>query len=84
MTVEERLLDAGYEGAVILDGYDEAFIGVSHEGRAVYDAELMVQVLMDRDGMTREEAVEWIDYNDVRALPYAGENSPVIVFSLLD
>lgn len=84
MTVEERLLDAGYEGAVILDGYDEAFIGVSHEGRAVYDAELMVQVLMDRDGMTQEEAVEWIDYNDVRALPYAGENSPIIIFPLLD
>lgn len=30
---------------------------------AVYDHELAVKVLMDRDGMDYEEAVEYMDFN---------------------
>ena len=29
--------------------------------------------------MTREEAIEWVEYNVERALPYYGKTAPVIL-----
>lgn len=45
MNAEERLLNAGYEDIVYLvnESYDDALIGVSECGRAIYDYELMVE-----------------------------------------
>ena len=87
MTAEERILDAGYEDVLIFgsgngsgDSYDDALIGVSESGRAVYDFEKMVEWLMVRDGMTSEDAIEWIEYNTIRSLPYAGEGAPIVVY----
>ena len=61
-TAEERILDAGYEDVIIFSGdsYDDALIGMSHDGRAIYDYDLMVEWLVNKDGMTTEEAMEWI------------------------
>ena len=42
----------------------------------------MIKVLMERDGMEYDEAMEYIDYNCVRAIPYYGEMSPIIVDDL--
>ena len=42
------------------------------------------QCPMDSDGMTYEEAVEWIDYNVVRALAYYGEKAPIIINRFLE
>ena len=61
--------------------YDDAIIGTTHDGRVVYDYDLMVGVLMERDGMTWEEAAEFIDYNTIRSLPYV-ERSPVVMYPL--
>ena len=58
----------------------DAFIGVSHDDRAIYDYNLMVQSLINQ-GMTDMEAIEWIDYNTIRALPYI-DNSPIIMYSI--
>lgn len=84
MTVKEILVDSGYEDAIVLDGTncDKAFIGVSYDGRAVYDYELLVECLMTSDGMEEYEAVDWIDYNMIRALPYYGENAPIILYPI--
>ena len=78
----ELLEDHGYEDVVIFEnfGYDGALIGVTHDNRAVYDYDLMVEWLMETEGFSYEEAVEWIDYNTIRALPYAGENAPIIMY----
>ena len=48
MNAEERLLDAGYEGIkyFVDDSYDDALIGVSEDGRAIYDFDKMVEWLM--------------------------------------
>lgn len=80
--VKEFLVDAGAEDASVFDSpddYAEAFVGVSDEGRAVYDYNKMIQCLMDRDGMSMEEAAEWIDYNVLRSLPYV-DNPPIILY----
>lgn len=60
-------------------GYDEAIVGVTDEGQVVYDYELMVHCLRIKEGMSAEEAVDFIDYNTIRALPYAGDNPPIIM-----
>ena len=39
---------------------------------------------MDADGMSYEEASEFIDYNTVRACPYMGSQAPIILRSIED
>ena len=73
------------------DGFDEAIIGQAYIWRnqgmhnvLVYDAEKMRSTLMKRDGMTSEEAREYIEYNVEGA--YVGDETPVYVWTedLLD
>lgn len=70
------------EDAIIFEDPDfaNAFIGHSEDGRAVYDYYQMVNCLKEEDHMTEEEAVEFIDYNTFRAMPYMGEKAPIVVF----
>lgn len=84
MNAEERILNAGYEDVVYLTNYsyDDALIGISDDNRAVYDYNKMVEWLVKTEGFTEEEAMEWIDYNTIRALPYAGSKAPIIMFPL--
>jgi len=67
------------------DGFDEAILGPasiwrsnSMVGVLVYDAEIMRKILMNRDGMSAEEAREFIEYNIEGA--YIGEDTPVLVW----
>lgn len=81
--IEQMLLDAGYEGVTYLTNYsyDDALIGVSEDGRAVYDYNKMIQWLIDKQGFSELDAVEWVDYNTLRALPYM-DNAPIIMHPL--
>ena len=82
MTTEDRLAEAGFEDVIVFSNYsyDDALIGVTEDGRAVYDYEKMVEWLMSTKGWDATEAMEWIDYNTIRALPYAGEKAPIIMY----
>ncbi len=84
MNAEEKLLEAGYEGIkfFVNYSYDDALIGVSDDGRAIYDYEKMIEWLMDEEDWSDEEAVDWIEYNTLRALPYLGEGAPIIMYPL--
>lgn len=84
MNAEERLLDAGYDDIKYLTNYsyDGALIGVSEDGRAIYDFDKMVEWLMNEVGLSDSEAIEWIEYNTIRALPYFGEGAPIIMYPL--
>jgi hypothetical protein len=84
VTAEEKLLEAGYEDVVILKdySYDDALIGVTEDNRAVYDYELMIEWLCEKENMSYEDAAEWIDYNTIRALPYFGEAAPIIIYRI--
>ena len=44
----------------------------------VYDADKMIKVFVDRDGMSEEEANEYIVFNIEGA--YIGEDTPVLVW----
>jgi len=79
--VRKYIEDQGFEQVVIFEGpdYAPAFIGVTSDDRAVYDHDKMVEFLMDRDGMTEDEAVEFISYNTIRAPDYM-EKGPVVMY----
>lgn len=85
MTIVEKLLDMGYDDVVVLwdYSYDDALIGVSEDNRAIYDYEKMVEWLVKTENFSEEEAMEWIDYNTIRSLPYAGEAAPIIMYPLV-
>lgn len=85
MTIKEQL-EKYYiedeETSIVLfesPNYDEAFVGLTMDDRAVYDYDKMVECLMKDDKMTYEEAAEFIDYNSLRSLPYIGEKAPVVI-----
>ena len=49
--------------AIVWDGFDDAIIGIDTDGRIVYDTEKMESILIERDNMTQEEAIEYLDFN---------------------
>lgn len=67
--------------ALLADGFEDALIGYTqnfhHATVAVYDYGKCVQVLVDRDGMSIEEAEEFLSYNTLDA--DVGENGPLFV-----
>lgn len=83
MTAREKIEERGLDEVVIFENpsFDEAFIGVSDDDRAIYDFDKMVDCL-SKD-MTAEEAVEFIEYNTIRALPYVPK-SPIILYRMED
>lgn len=84
MNVEERILDAGFEDVKYLVNYsyDGALIGISEDNRAVYDFEKMCEWLVKEEGFDEIEAIEWIEVNTLRALPYMGDKAPIIMYPL--
>ena len=89
MTQEELkdiLVSMGYEDSIVFESpsYTNAVIGISDSGQVCYSYEKMALCLIEEDGMTYEDAIDFIDYNTVRALPYCNpsENRPIIIYDL--
>ena len=84
MNVEERILNDGFENVICLVNYsyDDALIGISEDNRAIYDYNKMIDWLMNKENFTEEEAIEWINYNTIRALPYMGDKAPIIMYPI--
>ena len=80
----QKLLDYGVDDDVVMfddEAYCDALVGVSlHPGtRAVYDYHKMIDELSEYNHWTYEEAADWIDCNTLRALPYLGDESPIVI-----
>jgi hypothetical protein len=71
--------------ALLADGFEDCIIGVvmnqHHAQVVVYDYEQCVQTLIDRDGMTDDDAREYLSFNTLSA--YVGENGPLFVATKL-
>lgn len=57
-----------------------AIIGYTEDERLVYDYDKMVRWLAKKESWDEVEAIEWIDYNTIRTIPYMGEKAPIIVY----
>lgn len=79
----QRLIEMGYEESVVFENpdFDSAIVGVDSDGHVVYDFEEMVECLMREDGMEYEEAVEFIEYKTIRALPYIQQH-PIVMYRI--
>ena len=87
MTNREILSEYGYDGALLFDqpDYDSAIVGITDELNVVYDYEKMVKQLMKDDNMSRLEAIEFIEYNTIRAIPYfEREGPPPIIINTIE
>tara|TARA_R100001377_G_scaffold62776_1_gene38557 strand:+ start:1338 stop:1598 length:261 start_codon:yes stop_codon:yes gene_type:complete len=69
---------------LLADGFEGAFIGVStrcgQPTLAVYDANKCLQILIDRDDMTHDEALEYFNFNVIGA--WVGDETPLFLESM--
>ena len=72
--------------ALVFDNqsYDNSIIGITLDGRVIYSYERMVIECAEDNEWSEEEAIDWIDYNTIRSLPYAGEKAPIVVSTYLE
>jgi hypothetical protein len=82
--MNEELLEALGEinpEALLADGLEAAFIGYTLNHHiphvAVYDIDKCIELLVARDGMTHEEADEFLSFNTLGA--FVGENGPIFI-----
>jgi len=83
MTINNYDIDQFAEGAIILDGLDDAIIGIVEEfgngPRILYSKQKILTILCERDLMTMSEAEEFYDYNILGL--YAGEQNAIFLVS---
>jgi len=79
ITIEE-ITDISPE-AMLADGFDDAILGMcvqfGSEPVVAYDFNKCIEILIERDGMEREEAIDFINFNVIGA--YVGLNTPVFI-----
>ena len=75
--LKEKIEETNPE-AMLADGLDDALAGFDTKGRAVYFANEIIGILMQRDGMTEEEAQEFFEFNI--ACAYVGEYTPIYMW----
>ena len=83
MAVNQEIRNKLPPDAVVFDNhaYDNSIIGTTFDGRAIYSFDKMVEELATDEGWTEIDAIEWINYNTIRSLPYGGEKAPLIVYT---
>ena len=77
---EEMIDTEPLDGAMLADGFEGALVGYGYQFSypvAVYSKMDCMNILMERDGMTDEEAMEYFDFNVQGA--WMGESTPVFL-----
>lgn len=67
---------------IILEGdeFADGFIGLSTDDAAVYSYEKLVEALQKHNQWEEIDAIEWLDYNTLRAIPYITDGiAPIII-----
>lgn len=68
------------EQIILIDGLESAFVGLARRGAitaACYDYERCIEVLINEGGMSKEEAVDFVEYNIDKN--WVGCNTPFFV-----
>jgi len=74
MTIREKVAELNPE-AIVWDDLDEAIIGLTTNGQAVYDINIIHEILMSQSEMTLDEAIDYAEYNILSA--HMGDFTPV-------
>jgi len=79
MKLKDILYNYPDQPFVLLEGLDEAVIGVDQSlERLVYSIDDIIELYVEQ-GMTQEEAIDYYEYTTARATPFI-ENGPILVY----
>lgn len=66
------------EEILFADGFDEAVVGIEPNTlRLIYSIPRMVDILVEQDGISDEDAIEYLEFNTLNA--YVGEKTPIYI-----
>lgn len=69
------------EEALFADGFEEAIVGMAERcgqpALVVYDIDIIIDILKNRDGMDETEATEFFNFNIIGA--WMGEHTPLFL-----
>ena len=74
---KDKLMELTNEEILLCDGFEEALIGfinIFDKTISLYDKIMCIEILMKRDGMERQDAIEFFEYNVLGS--YVGEYTP--------
>lgn len=81
MVMDDEELDR----IIVLEGdeFADGAVGITDDARLVYSYEKLVESLAKEYG-TETDAIEWLEYNTLRSLPYMESmgNVPIIIYEL--
>lgn len=80
--IESIIETQGEDNEIILaDGFEDAYMGLATQFTknplALYDRNKCIDILVNRDGMSEEEAEEYFQYNVEGA--WVGDNTPMFL-----
>ena len=82
--LREYLEAQGHEDTLFFENasFVKAITGITDSEQLIYDYDLMIAAAMEEEGWDAESAIEWIDYNTLRSIPYMGCYHPIVRFPI--
>ena len=76
----EYLEEQRHEGTTFFENpsFVKAITGITESGQLIYDYDLMIDAAMEETGWEYDDAVDWIEENTLRTIPYMGSVHPII------
>ena len=78
--LREYLEAQGHEETIFFENpsFVKAITGITDSEQLIYDYNLMIEAAMEEEQWEAEEAIEWIEYNTLRSIPYMGHHHPIV------
>ena len=72
------------DDAIVFDNpsFDNSIVGYTEDGCVIYDYDDMISELTASDNISYDDAMEFIEFNTIRAIPYAGDHEPIIMYKV--
>jgi hypothetical protein len=83
--IQNYIFNYHNDAFLLADGYELAFLGCGYSFNgscAIYDMGICLEILMQRDRMTYDEAEEFFEYNVLGA--FVGDRMPVFIVQMKD
>jgi hypothetical protein len=81
--IEDYCLTFFDDSIITADGFELAFLGCGYTfagSHAIYNYVTCLEILMQRDGMTYDEAEEFFEYNVIGS--YVGDRMPIFLLTM--
>jgi len=80
MDIKQLIIEhyADTDDIVFADGFDKAILGFDPNAwKVVYSRSICINILIEEDDMTEEDAVDYLEYNTFNT--YIGDKTPIWV-----